>query len=410
MVQAGKAKFFQINNNLVCKIYNKEKITDNKIEKLSLICSKSIDIDGVCWPIDLAKNRFDQVVGYIMPKAQGMPMQRCMFVKPLLEKYFPGWKREHLVSIAQNIVQKIKELHNRNILIGDINPLNIIVESYNKIHFVDTDSYQIEHFPCSVGMINYTAPEIQGKKFPEFLRTEQHELFAIATLIFMILLPGKPPYSHQGGGSPGHNIKESNFSYPLGKQSNKKTPEGPWRFIWSNLPFKIKEALYHCFKDNKRPSIHKWIDLLEAYQNNIRNGYVSNEIFPKSFKKVSTHAQEEYGAKSNTVQFICSECRDPFEVPLNYAEKMKGFHIKLCHDCAMLKKQKREQGTMISCIDCKTIFLFSISEQEFFNKKGFDSPIRCKDCRSARRDSKSYSDDSSFDILEGIKNFWNFFK
>lgn len=42
-----------------------------------------------------------------------------------------------------------------------------ILDSSREVYFVDTDSYQIEDFPCPVGIINYTAPEIQGKHFPE---------------------------------------------------------------------------------------------------------------------------------------------------------------------------------------------------------------------------------------------------
>lgn len=38
----------------------------------------------------------------------------------------------------------------------------------------------------------------------------------------MIMLPGKPPYSQQGGGYPGDNIKNMDFSYPFGENSNKK--------------------------------------------------------------------------------------------------------------------------------------------------------------------------------------------
>ena len=41
-------------------------------------------------------------------------------------------------------------LHERNIIMGDINALNILVVSPTEVYFVDTDSYQIEEFPCPV--------------------------------------------------------------------------------------------------------------------------------------------------------------------------------------------------------------------------------------------------------------------
>ena len=58
-----------------------------------------------------------------------------------------------------------------------------------------------------------------GKHFPDFLRTIAHENFSVATLLFMIMLPGKPPYAHQGGEGLGQNIVNMNFSYPLGNMT-----------------------------------------------------------------------------------------------------------------------------------------------------------------------------------------------
>ena len=38
----------------------------------------------------------------------------------------------------------------------------------------------------------------------------------------------------------------------------------------------------------------------------------------------------------------------------------------------------------INCKDCKEDFVFSASDQEFFDKKGFkNEPQRCKECRDA---------------------------
>lgn len=92
-------------------------------------------------------------------------------------------------------MKKVDYLHERNIILGDINPANILVVSPKEVYFVDTDSYQIENFPCPVGTDNFTAREIQGKNYAEFLHMMGNEYFALATLLFMIIVPGKPPYS-----------------------------------------------------------------------------------------------------------------------------------------------------------------------------------------------------------------------
>lgn len=44
---------------------------------------------------------------------------------------------------------------------------------------------------------------------------------------------------------------------------------------------------------------------------------------------------------------------------------------------------------VIVCKDCKGEFVFSDSEQAFYQEKGFDNdPVRCPDCRKARKSQK----------------------
>ena len=39
----------------------------------------------------------------------------------------------------------------------------------------------------------------------------------------------------------------------------------------------------------------------------------------------------------------------------------------------------------IVCKECGTSFILSIGEQKFYDGKGLSYPIRCKDCRNARK-------------------------
>lgn len=282
----GEGTIFETDlRGMVCKVYRSDRLTAHRQQKVELMLSRKIDRPGICWPVDVALNQKNEFVGYLMPKAKGKPVQTSMFVKPVLEKSFPNWKRRDLVNLCGAFLDHVAYLHNLNILIGDINPLNLLVDTNsNQLSIVDTDSFQIEGFPCAVGTVNFTAPEIQGKNYEEFLRTKLHELFAVATMLFMILHPGKPPYAQQGGGNPADNIRAMDFPYGFGGESSGKAPEGPWQRIWSNLPFKLKEAFSKTFKKNERIEVAEWRELIKAYLWGIDKGYNSNDLFPLTFK------------------------------------------------------------------------------------------------------------------------------
>jgi CxxC-x17-CxxC domain-containing protein len=46
-----------------------------------------------------------------------------------------------------------------------------------------------------------------------------------------------------------------------------------------------------------------------------------------------------------------------------------------------------QQDQTIQCKDCGKDFTWTASEQEFYQEKGFNAPVRCKDCRAKARAS-----------------------
>lgn len=291
----GEGKVYSINDSEVCKIYKKDKLFKSSIQKLELMTSNKVEIQGICWPKSIVYNENNAPVGYLMNKSQGIEIARSIFQPKLLGTRFPTWDRVHLVKICVNILDKIIKLHQYNIIVGDINGQNIMVTESLDVYFVDTDSFQVEGFPCPVGLVLFTAPEIQGINFKSFLRTLENESFAIATLLFMVLMPGKPPYSHQGGTTIAENIKKGEFSYPLrGKKYNKQAPRGPWRFIWSHLPHKIKINFDNVFSKGERISAIEWKKDLDQYEYELKKGYHSLEIFPDEFKHVDDKTKQKY--------------------------------------------------------------------------------------------------------------------
>lgn len=332
----GEGKIFEIKNepNIVAKIYHKDKLTTNKLEKLTLMTSKNIAIDGVCWPIELIKNEKGEVLGYIMPKADGKTIQTQIMTKPALLRNFPNLDRKNLVELCMDFLFMVRKLHDLNIIIGDINPNNILINKRGILYFVDTDSYQVENYPCPVGTVNFTAPEIQGKNYADFLRTKEHELFAVTTMLFMLLLPGKPPYAQQDGEEQSKNIRAMQFPYPFSDKSTGKAPEGPWRNIWSNLPYSVKECFYKTFSDNKRHTIEELINVMKKYYELLNKNHASNILFPDTLKIL------------DPIDINCSKCDRVHVVSeKKYKDRQKQGKSMLCGDCLIEIRARNIQGS-----------------------------------------------------------------
>lgn len=293
--RGGEGTVYKCNiPNKVCKIYHKDKITKFRLAKLLEMQAKNIKIKGICYPEELLYNGKRQFVGYLMNEAKGHKLQTSVMYPMVIKDKFPNWRRKQLVDLCISILEIVEQLHKSNIIIGDINANNILVEDYNKVYFIDCDSFQIGPYPCPVGTPYFTPREIQGKKYSEFLRTKEHDMFAITTLFFMISFLGKPPYSAKGGTNPSENVKNGNFPYKFRDRKGEDVPDGPWKFIWNNLPMKMKEIFEDCFADNKKPSVRDLKTVLFSYRNSLEKGYNSNELLPTKNKRVPTKIAKKY--------------------------------------------------------------------------------------------------------------------
>ena len=54
-----------------------------------------------------------------------------------------------------------------------------------------------------------------------------------------------------------------------------------------------------------------------------------------------------------------------------------------------LRRLWKMEDKKIICKDCGKEFIFTVGEQEFYKEKGFENdPVRCPDCRRARKAQK----------------------
>ena len=349
IAEGGEGIVYQVNKKTACKIYRPDRLTQRRVEKLRRMVQRPVRISGVCWPRKLVCNQRREVVGYTMPLASGKPVQQCVYIREVLEESFPYWKREHLVSLARCWLEKVVRLHQENVLLGDINPQNFLVVDETNVWFVDCDSYQIEEFPCPVGTVTFTPPELQGKNFATFLRNFEHEHFAVATFLFMLLLPGKSPYSHTGGEDPKTNIREGNFPYtPLKRHKKRKDriPLGLWRYMWSHLPDYLQEAFYQTFTSKdpcQRLTSFEWLELLDCYEQDLLRRRLcptgaGSEIYPN---RLRVRADRLPNGRIGT---NCAVCGKKLEYSKEYFQKFVSEFKGYCSKCRNTQKEKKRKG------------------------------------------------------------------
>lgn len=300
--RGGEGVIYQTDTPLLAKIYQEKHNGAAAREKIEKMVSKRVIHEGICYPITTLKYK-GKFTGFLMRAGDGRElqdilMQRKDFAK---EENFGTWTKEDLITLCVSILEKIKYLHDRNILIGDINPHNIMFSSPEMVYLIDTDSYQIEGFPCPVGTREFSAPEILGKDYKTFLREVGHENYAIATLLFMIMMHGIKPYSRtfQKGEAEctyEHLAKHGSFVYQMDDHDVAAIPIGDWKYQWSNLAPYVKQAFIDTFlaggkyyRKEDRLSVDEWLEIFQHYLKDYSDGEFerhdpeTEKIFPQKF-------------------------------------------------------------------------------------------------------------------------------
>ena len=266
------------------------------------------NFDGtILWPLCALDNN-GNFMGYTMKLFTGEKLSS--FIKVPLDvvttKYFVGWKKIDLVRLALGIAQKVNFLHKNNIILGDLDLDNIMVDlKQKKTAIVDTDSFQIGNFFCNVAHWDSAPPEVhylqKTGEIRKTKRTTNSDNFSLAVVIFEILMLGYHPYQYKNGNNNRSvDIDNGNFRYPYRVYDEKSIsliPSKDIAAIWSHLPYYIRSNFVNTFsrggynfKSTNRLSANAWINDLERYIKDLSSGnYLKfdqegNSIAPRKVK------------------------------------------------------------------------------------------------------------------------------
>jgi WD40 repeat protein len=271
--------------NLVAKVYHAQRRTPERIAKLQIMVAhppvnptEHLNHPSIAWPTELLRDiATNQLVGFVMPRVRQMLPLSEVYNPRARRRQLPLFNYRYLVRTARNLCAAVQAVHQAGYVIGDLNESNVLVSDQALVTLVDADSFQVRDpetgvvYRSLVGKPEYTPPELQGYSFADVDRQPEHDAFALAVLIFRLLMEGFHPFDgvYRGRGEPpemGARIRNGYFPYARGRTGIEPSPLAP---PFEMLHPDLQALFVRCFEEGHRnrsvrPRVEDWLAALEG--------------------------------------------------------------------------------------------------------------------------------------------------
>lgn len=280
----GEGDVFDVvgRSDLVAKIY-KTPPDARKTAKLSAMTQLGATSPALlkfcAWPLSLlypGRGAQANLHGILMPKVPSRKEIHHLTSPRTRQKDFPGKGWAFQIHVAKNLAAAIETIHEAGVIVGDINEKGFLVGQDGTVRVIDCDSFQLVYggqtFKCEVGVPDYTPPELQSLVggFSSVVRTEHHDGFGLAVILFKLLFQGRHPFMGRfsGAGDPDLQrfIREHRFAYARNGAAKQIAPP-PHSLHLGALPAATATLFERAFSDDAvragRPSGRAWYGSLE---------------------------------------------------------------------------------------------------------------------------------------------------
>lgn len=259
----GEGDIYQVQGqpSWAAKVYSPKNRTPEREEKLAYMAQhpphepfgKHISF---AWPFELLYDLQKRFIGFLMPR---LALERTAL---LFQIYHPGEAKKRGLSwrfrmaVAHNLAVLLEELHAKGYVVGDLNESNFLVGSDGLVTLVDCDSVQVQTpegqvYHCRVQKPEYTPPELQGTSYSQVRLEPRHDNFALALLIFYLLMEGRHPFAGRGIQTPEEGIRRGR-SVLTGLEAMVGTPDP------GILPRSLQRLFLLAFTRKRRPTATQW--------------------------------------------------------------------------------------------------------------------------------------------------------
>jgi hypothetical protein len=201
--KGGEADIFDLHDGTVAKVFKNKKHPDLLTQADKDAAERRIDEhqlklpafpkglpSNVAAPLELATNSAGRIVGYVMRMIEGAEM-----AKRIGE---PTWRNQGgdpqlAVRAFTDLHSTVKQVHEKGIVIGDFNNLNImIVIATGEAVIIDADSFQFGNFPSRVFTEKFVDPILcdPSKPRPSLIRqhNQDSDWFAFSAMLMESLI------------------------------------------------------------------------------------------------------------------------------------------------------------------------------------------------------------------------------
>ena len=238
----GEAKIYNYGKRLA-KIYHPHMLTKEKTEKV-IHYPTNLPPQVMC-PKDIVQRTPRELVGFVMDKVEDGEV-----IAQLSNKKFVRNKKltpKRITNIFKRFLKTLKLMHEKNVIIGDLNDLNIMYNRYD-VFFIDADSYQFDNFHCTVGTEMFLDPNLYSIDLSSVFKYEKNtDYFSYSVMLFRSLFFMSP----YGGIHKKYNtyIKRGQAGISAYNKSVKK-PKISLPF--ETIPEELNQYFYEIFEKKKR--------------------------------------------------------------------------------------------------------------------------------------------------------------
>jgi DNA-binding helix-hairpin-helix protein with protein kinase domain len=268
----GEVYEIQGKSDLVAKVYH-EPPPPEKAEKLVVLSRLGNErmFNLSAWPVSTLRDAPDgEVVGFVMKKiSQAEEVHALHSPKSRLQK-FPEASWAFLIYVAANVARAVAAIHEHGLVVGDLNPKNILVTRKATVYLLDVDSFQVsaegKTYRCEGGFPEYTPPELQGVAFRDVDRGQEHDCFGLGVVIFQLLFMGRHPFSgrYLGAGEMPleRAISELRFAYGVDAEA-REMRQPPGTLALDSMPSQFVGLFRRAFLSTDRPRPREWVEQLD---------------------------------------------------------------------------------------------------------------------------------------------------